>query len=58
MARKGSDPETQHKLFVEAARELGCNEDEEAFERALRQIGSHRPPAEDKPEMDTKKPAK
>lgn len=37
----GSGPD-QHARFVELARELGCEEDEEAFERAVRTVAAGR----------------
>lgn len=36
----GSD---QHKRFVETARELGCDEDEAAFEEKLKRIATAKP---------------
>lgn len=35
----------QFKRFEEAARELGCSEDEEAFDKALKKVASA-PPSE------------
>ncbi|MFD1623917.1 hypothetical protein [Azospirillum griseum] len=40
----------QHQKFMDAARELGCDEDEAAFEDKLRRIAKVKP----KPEADTK----
>lgn len=38
---KRSEPkEAQHDRFKELARELGCDEDEEAFEEALRKVAT------------------
>jgi hypothetical protein len=37
-------PSDQHKLFQEAARDLGCDDSEEAFDRALKKIASAPPP--------------
>jgi hypothetical protein len=37
MVERPSDTD-QHERFKELARELGCDEDEEAFDRALGQI--------------------
>jgi hypothetical protein len=39
---KKSDP-TQSKRFIETARELGCDEDEAAFEEKLKQIATAKP---------------
>lgn len=36
---------SQRERFIEAARDLGCDEDEEAFDKALRKIASEKPPA-------------
>jgi hypothetical protein len=33
----------QHRRFVETARELGCDEDEAAFEEKLRRIATAKP---------------
>jgi hypothetical protein len=33
----------QHKRFIETARELGCDEDEAAFDEKLRRIASVKP---------------
>jgi len=47
-ARKPPDPDAkpQIKLFRELARELGCDEDEEAFKAKLAQVMRHRPKVE------------
>lgn len=42
----------QVERFREAARELGCNEDEAAFDAALKRIGSAPSPRDDKPKKD------
>lgn len=34
----------QSKLFVEKARELGCDDDESAFDKTLKKIASAPPP--------------
>jgi hypothetical protein len=34
---------TQHERFIETARELGCDEDEAAFEEKLRRIATVKP---------------
>ena len=34
---------TQHERFVEAARQLGCDEDEAAFEEKLKDIARQKP---------------
>ena len=34
----------QHREFVKAARELGCAESEEAFDKVLRKVASAPPP--------------
>jgi hypothetical protein len=54
-AKTGS--KTQRERFIEAARELGLPEDEEAFDRALKKIASA-PPPETVEKRKTKKPAK
>ena len=43
-SRKGSEAQaTQSERFIKAARELGCDESEEAFDAALRKVAKHRP---------------
>ena len=42
-----SDSE-QSARFIEAARELGCNESPDAFEAAVKKVARHKP-VEDKP---------
>lgn len=41
---KEPPPADQHAEFVKAARELGCDESEEAFDRALGKIAKAPPP--------------
>ena len=48
------DKEHQLRKFSEAARELGCEEDESAFDEKLRAIARQRP----KPEGEKPKPKK
>jgi hypothetical protein len=36
--RRAKPQESQGRKFIETARELGCNEDPEAFERAVRNV--------------------
>lgn len=38
MTPRKSKPSDQYKRFVDAARELGTNEDEQAFERTVRKV--------------------
>jgi hypothetical protein len=42
MSSKSSE-QKQVEAFKKAARELGCVEDEDAFDKALRKIASERP---------------
>ena len=46
MAQKGAPKAKtpQAKLFIEKARELGCDEDEAAYEKRLRKIAKAIPP--------------
>ena len=37
------EKESQHARFVETARELGCDESEEAFDEKLKVIARHKP---------------
>jgi hypothetical protein len=57
--RKPSAPRvrSQHEAFAQAARELGCDDDEEAFEKRLKAVASAPPPKPAK-KSKTKKPAK
>jgi len=40
---KNTDPAAQHARFVETARELGCDESEEAFDEKLKAIAKPNP---------------
>jgi hypothetical protein len=51
MIREKND-KSQLDRFKEAARDLGCDESEEAFDAALKQIGKAPPPTPDKPSKD------
>ena len=44
-ARKPPDPNAKPQIekFREMARELGCDEDEAAFDAVLRQVAQHKP---------------
>jgi hypothetical protein len=49
----------QSKLFIEAARELGCDEDLKHFEEKLKKVAAHKPPEpQTLKEPKPKKPAK
>ena len=50
-----ADERLQKQKFVEKAREIGCDEDEAAFESRLRKIAQSPPP---KPKSKKKAPAK
>lgn len=52
MTKKGEAK--QPTKFREAARELGCDEDEAAFDEKLKRLGKHPPP--EKPQPKTDKP--
>lgn len=41
--------------FKEAARELQCDEDEQAFEKRLKEVGTSPPPMPNKPKRKRKK---
>ncbi len=58
MARKATNKaQSQPQRFIEKARELGCDEDEAAFEERLRKIAKATPPSpKTKPRKQT--PAK
>ncbi len=44
------DAAAQSARFIEAARELGCEESPDAFEAAVRKVARHKP-VEEKPEI-------
>jgi hypothetical protein len=47
----------QSRRFIETARELGCDEDEAAFDEKLRQIATVKPkPVESKSDRKAKRP--
>lgn len=49
---KRDDP-AQSERFIEAARELGCDEDEAAFDEKLKRISEQKPPpSEGKPKKE------
>lgn len=48
---------TQVQRFIDAARELGCDQDEARFDAALKKVASASPP-KSTPKPETKKPAK
>lgn len=37
---------TQSEKFIEAARELGCDESESAFDEKLKKLAEHKPESE------------
>jgi hypothetical protein len=43
-AKTADDGKTQRERFIEAARELGTDDDEDAFNRRLKQLTSAPPP--------------
>ncbi|NJO34448.1 MAG: hypothetical protein HC869_16295 [Rhodospirillales bacterium] len=44
MQAKAPKPDQQYRDFVKAARDLGCDESEESFDRSLSRIASAPPP--------------
>jgi hypothetical protein len=46
---KPSPAKNQSQRFVEKAREIGCDEDEAAFDRRLRKIAKATPPKDPQP---------
>jgi hypothetical protein len=54
---------SQFDRFVETARNLGCDEDKERFEKSLGNIAAYKPPKKEsgaglkKPKLHRKKPA-
>ena len=55
-ARKPPDPNAKPQIekFREMARELGCDEDEAAFDAVLRQVVLHKPKEEPAPIKGTR----
>jgi len=49
MSKKMIIPNTQIDRFKELARELGCDEDEAAFEAALKKVAEAPPPPKHEP---------
>lgn len=61
MASKNTHGSAQATKFADAARELGCDESEKAFNAALKRVATHKPasePPKAEREPKTKKPAK
>jgi hypothetical protein len=54
MSRK-PDSLDQHDRFKQLARELGCDEDEAAFEEALRKVAQSKPAPKHEPKKRTPK---
>jgi hypothetical protein len=57
-AKKKLDPQEQHRLFKQTARELGADESPEAFDRTLQRIAPGKPAPIPAPTKRTKKPAR
>jgi hypothetical protein len=55
---KTTEIDDQGKLFIEAARELGCDEDPAHFDEILKKVARHKPPLDPKPEPKKLKPNK
>lgn len=58
MPRSATNADTQSRRFIEAARELGCDESEANFEAALKQVARHKPPSDAKPTSKAKPKSK
>ena len=54
MADKRAPAHTQHERFKQLARELGCDEDEAAFEAALRKVATSGPAPKHEPKKAEK----
>jgi hypothetical protein len=55
MGKPDADKQAQHKRFIETARELGCDEDEAAFDEKLKRIATAKPKLRSKPATDEKR---
>jgi len=42
-SKKPNEAEAQSARFIEAARELGCDESPDAFEAAVKKVARHKP---------------
>ncbi len=62
MKDKANEAKRQSKTFIEAARELGCDEDPAHFDEILKKVARHKPvnhsAVNDVKEKGTKKPTK
>jgi hypothetical protein len=54
MGKPDADKESQRQRFIETARELGCDEDEAAFEEKLKRIATAKPKPKSKPQKTRK----
>lgn len=45
----------QGKMFIEAAHELGCDDDETHFEEMLKKVSRHKPPPDAPPNPKNQK---
>jgi hypothetical protein len=50
MKDKASEAKKQSKMFIEAARALGCDEDPAHFDEILKKVARHKPPLHVGPE--------
>lgn len=55
---RSKQPEDQARKFIDAARELGCDEDESHFEAALKKVARHKPPHDKSAELKQPKDGK
>lgn len=55
MAKTKSDKPTQRERFIEAARDVGADEDEASFERRLKAVGRNSSTGAKKPAKPRKK---
>jgi hypothetical protein len=53
-----AESQTQFGVFLETARALGCDEDKEKFEAALRKVAAHKPIREIRRARDANKESK
>ncbi len=54
-SNKNVEPDDQGKMFIDAARALGCDEDETKFNAALGKVARHKPPPDAPKEAFPKK---
>jgi hypothetical protein len=50
---KSADDKNQSKVFIEAARKLGCDDDPAHFDEILKKVARHKAPADQQKKVKT-----